>query len=296
MKYLVLDVGGSSIKYALMDEKANFLFKDKVLTPKNDKEEFIEIINEIYDKYVSEIEGVAISMPGMIDSKKGYAYNAGFLTYLEQTNIVDILSVHCKKKITVENDGKCCAKAEHWLGSLKECDDAAVIVLGSGIGGGIISNGQVLKGKHFSAGEFSFMKTSLDENKTLDNIWALKNGSSFLSKSLAKKKNVHEEEIDGIKFFELANNGDKDTLDVLDEFCKNLCVGIFNLQTLLDCEKIAIGGGISAQAILFEYINKNLKAIYDDFPLKIPRAEVIPSKYRNDANLIGALYTYLYEN
>lgn len=296
MKYLVLDVGGSAIKYAIMNEKSEIMQKDKVVTPRDTLDNFKKAVFDLYDKFKNEIAGMAVSMPGMIDSKTGFAYTGGSLEYIDNINMVELLQEHCKTKISIENDGKCAVKAEHWVGSLKDCNDAAVIVLGTGVGGGIISNGKILKGKHFSAGEFSFIKTDLNkEAEGLSNVWALKNGTTFLLENLAKKKNISEDELDGLKFFEMANNGDSDALEVLDTFCSNMAIQIFNLQTILDCEKFAIGGGISAQSILFEYIEKNLKYLYDKFPIKVPQAKVVQTKFLNDANLIGALYTHLYE-
>lgn len=66
-KYLVLDIGGSSIKYAMMNESAEFLSKDSVKTPLDCIESLVEIIGQIYDDYKFEIEGMAISMPGVLD-------------------------------------------------------------------------------------------------------------------------------------------------------------------------------------------------------------------------------------
>lgn len=295
MKYLVLDIGGSSIKYAIMDKEANIICKDNVVTPRDSIDSFVNQISGIYDNFKNEVDGIAISMPGMIDSKTGYAYTGGLLDYIDNINMIELLNSICDKRITVENDGKCATKAEHWIGSLKGCKEAAVIVLGSGVGGGIIANGSVIKGKHFSAGEFSFIKTSINEHSKMENIWGAKNGTEFLVKGLANKKKIDSNGLDGVKFFNLANAGDKDALDILDDFCKNLGVQIFNLQLTIDCEKIAIGGGISAQEILFKYINKNLEEIYNSFPIKVPRASVVQAKYLNDSNLIGALYTHLYE-
>ena len=76
-KYLVLDIGGSSIKYAMMNESAEFLSKGSVKTPLDCIESLVEIIGQIYDDYKFEIEGMAISMPGVLDSDTGYAYSGG---------------------------------------------------------------------------------------------------------------------------------------------------------------------------------------------------------------------------
>lgn len=65
MKYLVLDVGGTAIKYALMTEKLEFLEKGKIKTPRDSIENFIDNIGNIYDKYKNDIEGMALSIPGV---------------------------------------------------------------------------------------------------------------------------------------------------------------------------------------------------------------------------------------
>jgi predicted NBD/HSP70 family sugar kinase len=79
MKYLVLDIGGSAIKYALMTEELEFIEKGKKPTPRDNIEHFIETVGGIYDEYKDDIKGMAISMPGVLDSKKGYAYTGGFI-------------------------------------------------------------------------------------------------------------------------------------------------------------------------------------------------------------------------
>ena len=74
---------------------------------------------------------------------------------------------------------------------------------------------------------------------------------------------------------------------------EGIAVQIFNLQTILDSERIAIGGGISAQPVLIEYIRRHLNQLYSDCPYRIPRAEIVTCKFQNDANLYGAMQCYL---
>ena len=74
---------------------------------------------------------------------------------------------------------------------------------------------------------------------------------------------------------------------------EGIAVQIFNLQTILDSERIAIGGGISAQPVLIEYIRRHLNQLYSDCPYLIPRAEIVTCKFQNDANLYGAMQCYL---
>ncbi|BCZ48737.1 sugar kinase [Clostridium gelidum] len=293
-KYLVLDIGGSSIKYAIMTDEAEFVEKGKVPTPLDNIENFIKTIGKLYDLYKDKIRGIAISMPGILDSKNGYAYSGGALLYNNDKEIVKLLRERCDTNITIENDGKCAALAEVWKGSLKECSDGIVIVLGTGIGGGIIKDRKIHKGKHFFAGEFSFMMTNISESDNLDNMWGFKNGSISLRKGVSEVKGLPLEEVDGYKVFEYANAGDEEVLKILNKFTNDLANQIINLQCVFDPEKIAIGGGISSQPILIEYIRKNLEKNYKKFEDKanLPRIEVEKCTFCNDSNLIGALYNF----
>lgn len=129
----------------------------------------------------------------------------------------------CLTKITIENDGKCAALAEVWKGSLK--DYGVVIVLETGVGGGIIRDKKIYKGKNFFAGEFSFVATNINDTKNNENC-----------------------------------------------------------------------GGISSQDILIKYIQKNVDKYHKGFKFDIPKPNVVRCKFRNDANLIGALYNFITRN
>ena len=140
-RYLVFDAGGTYIKYALMNENAEILEKDKRPTldyRTHTKEEFYGSLDEIVAKYNGQIEGIAISMPGMLDNRNGYCVTAGYLAYLAGSAVGDELTERYGIAVSVENDGKCAALAEYWKGSLKGCDNGAVVVIGSGVAGGII--------------------------------------------------------------------------------------------------------------------------------------------------------------
>jgi predicted NBD/HSP70 family sugar kinase len=296
VKYLVLDIGGSAIKYALMTKEMEFIEKGNKPTPLDNIENFIEAVGEIYDIYKDDIEGMAVSMPGILDSDRGYAHTGGSLVYNNGKEIVKILQERCPTKITIENDGKCAALAEVWKGSLKEYEDGVIIVLGTGVGGGIIKDKKIHKGKNFFAGEFSFIATNVNNTDGMENCWGSISGSKALIDAAAKVKNINSEELNGYKVFEYANNGDEEILKVLDDFTYKLAIQIFNLQCVLDSEVVAIGGGISSQDILIEYIQKNVDKYHKTFPFDVPKPNVVRCEFRNDSNLIGALYNFITRN
>ena len=291
-KYLALDVGGSAIKYGLVKEDLTFIEKNKVPTPMDSMESFVEVIGNLYDHYKDEIEGIAISMPGIIDPKTGHCYTGGALKYVVDVNMVDILKKRCPVNITIGNDAKCAANAEVGFGSLKDIDDGAVVILGTGIGGCLIKDHKVHIGKHLMAGEFSSIKTDYHNPVAHDDEWCKRNGIAGLLNRVQEVLET-DEHFTGVEIFEMANNGDERVISAISQFAKEVATQIFNIHFIFDCEKVAIGGGISAQPLLIELIQKHFDDIISNIGFNAPRCEVVVCEFRNDANMIGALYQYL---
>lgn len=292
MKYLAIDVGGTFIKYALIDEEGRLYVKDKVPTEKESLEKFVDLLVDLYNRFSDEVEGIAICAPGMIDSERGFMYNGGALSFIRNINIVEILESRCKVPVTVENDAKCAALAEVWKGSLSDCKNAVAVILGTGVGGAVIVDRKVLRGKHFMAGEFSYLFPDMQNwqaGQTLGNC----GGVPGFIRLVEEKKKLEAGTLDGEKVFSMANQGDAEAIECLKQYCRNLAVQLSNYQFIIDPEKIAIGGGISAQPILLETIKEALREINAVFPYPVPVPDVVTCKFFNDSNLIGALYVHL---
>lgn len=253
--YLTLDVGGSAIKYALLQEDLTILEKSSVPTPMDTLENFIETIGKIYDQFQDQIDGMALSMPGIIDPERGYQYTGGALRYIDKLETVEVLKKRCPTNITIGNDAKCAANAEIGFGNLQDIQDGAVVILGTGIGGCLIKDHKVHTGKHFSAGEFSFIKTNNLDPFTWNHAWCTRNGISGLLQRVQEALET-DKEYTGIEIFEMANKGNEKVIAGIDAFAKEVATQIFNVHIIFDCEKVAIGGGISAQPLLIELINK----------------------------------------
>lgn len=290
-KYLVLDVGGSSIKYATMDEKKNIFERGKVPTPLDCLESFVEAVGSIYDQY-SDVCGIAMSMPGRINPNIGYCYTGGALEYIHDMNMADIISERCGVKVTVGNDAKCAANAELGFGSLQDIQDGAVVILGTAIGGALVKDHKVISGSRFGAGEFSNIITDYHHPFKGESSWYSLNGILGLLSHIQEALDT-DEEFTGEQIFEMANNGNEAVLEGLDKFCLEVAIQIYNVNQIFDCEKVAIGGGISAQPLLIELIKKNFDKVYNSCYASTLPPEIVVCEYRNDANLIGALYQHL---
>lgn len=289
-KRLAIDVGGSSIKYALMGEDHQILEQGKVPAPREVKEEFIEAVGQLYDRYAEQISGMGISMAGKVNPHTGYVVSAGSFPFFTGTNMIESLAKRCPTHITVDNDARCAARAELYYGVLADAKNALVIVLGTGIGGAVIVNRQLLDGARFCAAELSFLRVGGQAD--VSDCWLWRGGAQGLC-LMAKQALGTEDDIDGFKVFELADAGDERILAMLDEYARIAAVQIYNMQCLLDVEAVAIGGGISAREDLIDRIRTQLQAIFDaeaayQIPPAMPR--VVSCQFRNDANLIGAWY------
>ena len=296
MRLLVFDVGGTEIKYAVMDEDTNVFDRGYVPTPMDSWQSFEDTIYGIYEKYQEDVEGIAMSLPGFIDVKKGRVNGGGALAYNHGTDVGPKLMKRCGCKVVLENDGKAAAQAEYYKGALQGCENAAVFVIGTGVGGGLIINHEIVRGPHFTAGEFSFVNTNSD---SIDDFGSHVGMNCSTTGLLGMYKDISgfEEAIDGREFFRRLPE-DEVAQRVLKKFCHNVAVQIYNLYFLLDIQKIAIGGGISRQPILTETIKEQfVKITTEEGALGkfMPKydIEIVQCQFHNDANLIGAFMTYV---
>jgi len=290
MKCLALDFGGSYLKYALIDENANLTEKGEVPTPASGVDAFVDAIKGIYKKYEDQVEGIAISMPGNLDDNTGYARTAGALLDLYGQNVFDLLK-DIPVPISVENDGKCGALAEVWKGSLKDSQDGVVIIIGTGLAGGLIKDRRIHKGKTLAAGEFSCLMVQPGD-LTMQNMMvgpaammgltmavAMAKGvdprtleTGALQENFAEKSEVdfgeelvageEKEEapeapqikIDGPQIFKWLEEGDPAVTAIYQNFINHLAFMAYNLQVTFDPDKIAFGGGVTRQPRLIKDI------------------------------------------
>ena len=294
MNVLCFDVGGTSVKYALLNEKAEIFDRGDYPAPTACMEDFLNGVKSVYEKYKGKIEGVSFSMPGVIEPDTGYFISGGaYNEFIHGVNMKNIFKQFIQEDVVITNDAKCAAYGELGYGSLKEVNDAAIIVLGTGIGGCLIKDRKPLYGKHYLSGEFSFINTTSENSNA--GIFAFKCGVGGLLNRV-KEELKDGKEYTGKEIFAMANEGNEKVLEALDKFCFDLAVQIMNIQVIFDPEVFAIGGGISAQKILFEILDKQFEKIREaSGRLFLRKPDVVACEFRNDANLIGALYRFISE-
>ncbi|MCR5833796.1 MAG: ROK family protein [Selenomonadaceae bacterium] len=290
-KILTVDVGGTFTKYAVMsgDEAFTITARAKTPTVRKSHEDFLSGIVKIFNQ-CNDIEGIGLSLPGMIDVQKGIWISSDALPCNNNSNIVEDLQKLCGVPVTIENDANCAALAEAVSGSLKDVKEGFVLVFGTGVGGAFVLDKKIYHGAHNFSCEVSF---------TLKDLYGDASGKNFYSRdisALAFQKTCAEilkQQVNGEMIFDLIERGDEKLTAALHRFAHAIAVKIFNLQMLFDPARFAIGGGISARKSFIDAIKYEVNNLYDKAPKYLPRPDIVPCHYLNDANLFGAFCHYL---
>ena len=292
MTILAIDFGGTQVKSALVSE--DFVLAKSLPTQSSPKtlDQALDVIDHLVTSVEVDLSGLAISVPGTVDTEEGVIYYGGLLRFFHGFRVKETLQAKYHLPVAALNDGKAAALAELATGHLKEVTNGAALVLGSGLGGGIIINGKLFQGSHFQAGELTFLlplqmekiDPSLMQGTTLSAVGLITKVNEILASPDLK---------DALLAFKAINAKKEAVYPIFETYCRNLAITILNLQTIFDMETFVLGGGISAQPILIEEVNRQFDKVHHeiDFIGKIiKRPKIVACHHHNGANIIGAAY------
>ena len=154
-----LDLGGTNLRAAAIDKTGKIL--DRVAGKTNFSEgreailhDMVEAISTVRERHGKDgLAGIGVGVPGFISMKEGVLLNSNNLSSLENFPMRDELSRRLETPVILENDANAAALGEKWMGAGRDVDDLVMVTLGTGVGGGIISGGKVLRGYRGMAGE-----------------------------------------------------------------------------------------------------------------------------------------------
>lgn len=292
MSIIAIDIGGTDIKYGLVDLEGQILNFSLLKTESaGGIKELLEKIDGIIENTITNnIIGVAISATGQIDGDKGMVIGGIDITPgWVGTNLVEIIQTKYNIPTIIENDVNCAALGEMWKGAAINTDNFICLTIGTGIGGGIILNKELFKGSKNIAGEFGHMqivKNGKDckcGNKGCYQEYA--STSSLLKLVKEKTGNV----LNGVEFFNEINNNNDSYKKILYEWSDYFTDGLSNLIHIFNPSLIIIGGGISNQGdYLLEIFNNSLKQKVSKNYLEFLDIKV--AKTGNYAGMLGASY------
>ncbi|MBQ9688632.1 ROK family protein, partial [bacterium] len=245
-KALAVDIGGTKIYYAVIDESGKIDSEVmKEATPKT-LEGFKELFTRIFNLF--EVDFIAISTAGAVNNENTRVISStGNL--VEGYRDLDFQSF-TKTPVFVENDANCAAWAEHVLGSSKGMANSIMLTLGTGVGGGIIINDRLLKGKSGSAGEMHFKMYSDNRLKCTCGAWdcfeayASGTGLQKTAAEMSANPNITTYDvIDGV------NAKDEKMVEIFNQWQEHIIIGCIGLANLFDPDCIVFSGSMA------EFIN-----------------------------------------
>ncbi len=280
-KALALDIGGTKIYYAIIDENGKVCGNiEKNSTPKT-SDEVKNLIKSIILKHEKDIDVVGISTAGAVNNENSKVISStGNLP--KGYNQIDFQSL-TDKKVFVENDANAAAWAEHILGASKNCAYSIMITLGTGVGGGIILADKLFKGKSGGAGEMHFKISTDNRRKCSCGMWdcfeayASGTGLKITAEEMLGNVNVTTYDVvQGVK------EGNKEMQLVLDKWQNDILAGLVGLANIFDPNCIVLSGSM-AEFVDTEFLEKKINSEIVTAPTKVFKATT-----GNHAGMIGA--------
>ena len=258
-EFFGIDVGGTAVKWAVLGEDFSIRERGSLPTGFTTAEETVSALIGLVEPYRERVSAVGVSAPGGIyeGDVTGTIHRGGALTFMDGCPLGKLMREALRVPVAVNTDGKCCALGEYAAGALRGTRFGVVLAIGTGIGGGIVIDGKVLRGAHCFAGEFSFLRNDVTTAAGMENSFAGSGGWR-----------------------------------ALDRYARSFDGQLINLQAVLDPEVFVIAGGISCHPELVDALRAQMPlalAGYEGTLAGIPVPQIKVAELGNDANLYGAV-------
>jgi glucokinase len=308
-----VDLGGTTTKLAFINMNGEILHKWEIPTDNSNEGQNItrNIANAIDQKLVdlkeqkSKLIGIGMGAPGPIDYETGIVLNVVNLGWKDNFPLQESLHSLTALPVAIENDANCAALGEMWDGAGKGADDIVCVTLGTGVGGGVIANGNIVRGINGAAGEIGHITSipfggapcNCGKSGCIETIASatgiVRLAKAELSKADAKGTlaTIYAENgnVSAKDVFDNARNGDELAKKIVDEVAFHLGFVLANIANTLNPEKIVLGGGVSrAGDILLDGVKVN----FSKFAFSAARdsTNLALATLGNDAGVIGAAW------
>jgi glucokinase len=250
--------------------------------------ELVESLSESTGVGIDEWATIGLGVPGLV-TLDGVIVSSPNLPGVENYPVGRRLSDRLGRRIAVDNDANCAARAEWRAGAARGHDDVLVVTLGTGIGGGIVSGGRLLRGRHGFAGEIGHLVVVADGRTCAcgrRGCWEQYASGSALGR-LAQEI---DESLDAVALRRAAEDGDSTARASIDAFGRWVAVGVASLVHALDPEVVVIGGGVAHRAeIVRESVQRWLAELLYASHVR-PAPEVRLAHHGEEAGALGAAF------
>lgn len=312
-KWLIgVDLGGTTTKLAFINYYGEIIHKWEILTDNSEEGKNITInIAKAIDSKLEELDltkdkiiGIGMGAPGPVNLATGVVYNTVNLGWKDNYPLKDLLEVETSLPVIIDNDANCAALGEMWKGAGNGAKDLVCVTLGTGVGGGVIANGDIVQGVSGAAGEIGHI-TSVASGGAQCNcgktgcLETIASATGIVRQAMEKLQLGSTGELAGLYIvngqitakdvFDTARVGDETSLTVIGETSLHLGLALANIANTLNPEKIVLGGGVSkAGDILLNPVAENFGKFA--FP-RVKESTVIDiATLGNDAGVIGAAW------
>lgn len=281
-KYLSFDIGGTTIKYGIIDDHFNIEYQNAISTMNNKNDHILDTIKKIVSKTIlsEKIDGIGISSAGII--KDGTViYSGPTIPNYQGTKLLDEIQTMSNIPTYVINDVNAALLGEKLVGCAKNYSNIYCVALGTGIGGAYMLNGQLVHGSHYTANSLG---ATLFDYKTQTNY---ENRASTLS----LEKTLNKYKTDVIQAFDYSKKNMEPFVSIINEWSLNVAEGLSNIILLYDPELLIIGGAVSKQGdYLLNILNKHLQNL---IPNNLFNTKIVMGQLSNKAQLYGAISPFL---
>ena len=296
---LGIDFGGTTVKFGVVSgsdviDSAPAIATDDYSEPAPLIDAIVRVIEDLKSRHQG-IAAIGAGVPGFVDFPTGTIHNLTNVRGWSNIPLREILNQRTGLPVTVENDANCMAFAEWKEGAGKGKDHLVCITMGTGVGGGIITHGHVLRGARSVAGELG--QTSIDyqgRKGAYGNLGALEDYIGNNEIAADARAYYADQGIErGINnctpaaLSAAANKGDEHAIAIWEGIARKLATTAVNACWLLNPNAIIIGGGVAkAGALLFDPLQK---AMHEQLsPAFTDHLEILPARFGNEAGIIGA--------
>ena len=286
MNKIGIDLGGTKIEGILLDDSFNVVERTRI--PTQQEKGYKSIINSIVS-LVEELKikasdnvTIGVSAPGAISKKSGLIKNSNTQCLIGMP-LKEDLKQALDQEIAIENDANCFALAEATLGAAKNHNVVFGVIIGTGVGGGIVINGEIHKGRTYIAGEWGHHTLRVNGNK----CYCGKLGcvETYISGPALEKRWTEltgkTESLPSI----IHNLDTEKGQQWKKEFLENFGIGLANVIDILDPDVIVLGGGISNISFLYD---EGRDAVYDKVFSDLVETPILKNQLGDSAGVFGA--------
>lgn len=316
-KIIGIDLGGTTAKFAILNQQGEVQAKWSIETDISN--EGINIVPNMIESIKQQLElsqlstedfmGIGMGSPGTVNRADGTVIGAYNLNWKTLQPIRQQIEAAFGLPFFIDNDANVAALGEQWVGAGNNEPDVAFITLGTGVGGGLISDGNLLHGAMDAAGEIGHLtietngyactcgkKGCLEQYTSATGIvrMARDMADAFTDSSQLKRQIESEQVVDAKMVFDLAKAGDELANQVVDRAAVYLGIALGNVANLLNPSTIVLGGGVSkAGQFLADKVTKEIQPFL--FPTIREVTKIKIAELGNDAGVIGAASLVLNE-